>query len=603
MRRLRVEQTLLSASKTHADRSVCSTSALALATLVAILLPPTLPAAPPTTAITGRVMSAGAPAGGVTVTATSTALQGERTTVTMADGRYWLTALPPGRYDVTFSRKGLQTLTKRALVELARIARADAALEPSEDEESITSTAITPTVADMTALTTHYSDLTLDRLPLRRAPHALGTITTGTWRGGYAVVDDIYSFQTFVDPFDTMEQLTFLRAGLPVEYSEAGPLAVARTRSGGERLSLSLRNTITSSNWVAGPPRDPDGGTHHLTELEAGGRLIPDRLWFFGAVWQGGEVFRGDRRGVLAKLTGRIGAQHSLSALYNVAETTSQQSGRVDTTEGTLRYSGVAGPRFTVEVVADHAEIDPFADANGLFARSTYVIGTPAGDHVLSAGGHLFESGPYEQNSVFVNDRWSIRRLTVNAGVRHERRNTSPRAGAVFDLLGNGRHAIVANVGDYYRGPYDDTRELTLGYALVIGNTGSARVDLVRRTRGGRPADGAQLDFHYSLFDRFQTGANYTWIRHPERIGNLPEHHGNAWFTLEIPFDTHELAVTVLERFHEFNGRDLMTDIGARYTLPVGSTALTGAIDVVNAFDVEDAVSRRELRAWLRFRL
>jgi hypothetical protein len=567
------------------------------------LLCSSLLAAPPTTAITGRVMSGGAPAGGVTVTASSDALQGERSTVTLADGRYWLTAMPPGKYNVTFSRKGLQTLTKRALVEIARVARADATLEPSEDEESITSTAITPTVADMTAITTHYSDLTLDRLPVRRSPYDFGFITSGIWRGGYAVMDDVSSFQTFVDPFDTMEQLTFVRAGMPVDQADPAPLAFARTRSGGEQFFLSLRDTITNGGWVSDAPVTFRDGVQHLTELAAGGRILPERLWFFASAWNGSEYWSGDRTGVLAKLSYQLGAQHNLAALYNYAKSETNDGGSIRSDEATFRYTGIAGPRFTTEVVAEHQGLEGFEDADGVFARSTYVIGTPAGDHVLSAGGQFFESGGYELNSLFLSDRWIVRRLTVNAGARHEHGETSPRAGAVFDILGNGRHAIVANYGDYRRGDFSaSARELTLGYAIVIGNTGSARIDLVRRTLDRGMTNGVQADFNYSLFDRFQTGANYTYLQDADPW-YYARNNGNAWFTLEIPFDEDELAVTVLERYLDYNGGHLLTDLGVRYTRPMGSTVVTGALDLTNAFDRKYSIRGREVRAWLRIRL
>src|SRR5690349_13034263 len=56
---------------------------------------------------------------GVTVTATSPALIGQRTTVTEADGRYLLTSLPTGPYTLTFELQGFQTL-KRANINVTQ---------------------------------------------------------------------------------------------------------------------------------------------------------------------------------------------------------------------------------------------------------------------------------------------------------------------------------------------------------------------------------------------------------------------------------------------------------------------------------------------------
>ena len=52
------------------------------------------------------------PLPGATVTATSPAMQGERTVVTDAIGAYIIRGLPPGTYTVTISAKGFITFTK-----------------------------------------------------------------------------------------------------------------------------------------------------------------------------------------------------------------------------------------------------------------------------------------------------------------------------------------------------------------------------------------------------------------------------------------------------------------------------------------------------------
>src|SRR4029079_452978 len=60
----------------------------------------------------------GDPAPGVTVTATSPALQGERTTVTAGNGDYIVRGLTPGDYSVKFSLEGFKTETTRVVVPL-----------------------------------------------------------------------------------------------------------------------------------------------------------------------------------------------------------------------------------------------------------------------------------------------------------------------------------------------------------------------------------------------------------------------------------------------------------------------------------------------------
>src|SRR5436190_11069024 len=58
--------------------------------------------------ITGTATTAGAALPGATVTISSPALQGVRTTVSGANGDYVFPALPPGKYSVTAELEGRQ---------------------------------------------------------------------------------------------------------------------------------------------------------------------------------------------------------------------------------------------------------------------------------------------------------------------------------------------------------------------------------------------------------------------------------------------------------------------------------------------------------------
>lgn len=569
-----------------------------------------------TTAITGRVMIGGAPAAGVTVTATSPSLQGERTTVTTANGRYWLTALPAGEYDVAFSRAGMSTLIKTATVAVARVARVDAALEPSEDEESVTSTAKVVGVADTTAITTHFDDTTLDRLPVRRDPATAAFLSPG---GSFSTVlqDDAYTFTGDIPLEESLEQMTVLRGGLTPDYEFAPAVIHGRTRSGGEDFSFSLRDSLTSGDWLGNSLPDQEDGVHHFFEGAAGGRIIPQKLWFFANAWHGSEWFGVDRHGALGKLTAQLGASHNLTALYDRggADTTFYEA---HTELATLRYLGTAGPRWTNEAVVSHAAfrvdepqsgpgINDF-DHDAVFAKTTYVLGTGFGDHILSAGVHATDDEFYDSTAVFANDRWVWDRLTVNLGVRHDDdAGTMPRVAASYDLRGDGRHAIVATVSDYDFGN-GTGRDLTLGYATALGNGGMARIDAVRRDFGTDTFDSVNFELRYSLFDRFQAAAHYSWNETDAPV-QAPTHVGNAWITVALPVGTHEFAVTVLERFRSeirpFLENDWATDLALRYSLPVRRVGLTVAADVINVFDqraVEFAIGR-SYRGWIRVRL
>jgi hypothetical protein len=556
-------------------------TAVLLCSCAALLLCSSLFAQTPTSSLTGRVTWSGgaritAFAGRATVTATSKALQFERRTTATQWGRYWLTALPPGEYEVTFARKGMQTVTKRVLIELGRVARLDAHLEESEDEESVTATGKTVNVTETTAVTTHFSDETLDRLPFPRNSITAAHLAPGSLFPGLSREEGQ----------EALEQVTVFRAAIPAEHGVFPPLVLARTRTGGEDLFLSLRGTFAE-------------GGEHLLEAAAGGRIVPEKLWYFADVFQGSEIFiNTPREGDEAKLTGQLGTRHNLTAAYGSSGIDHQY----------VQHIGAIGPRFTTEAVASRVESITFEETS-LFLKTTFVASSEYGDHILSAGGRLNEDdAPSDSSSAFLNDRWVWGRATMNLGVRHDYGRAHPRAAATFDLRGSGRHAITASLSDY-SGEFGFIRELTAGYAMAIGNTGTARIDAVRRDFGAVATEGLQADFIYSLFDRFHTGGGYAWLDINIDDGVLyPRHIANAWAGIELPVGSHEIGVTVLGRYRasaaEFVDDELATDMAIRYTLPVARVGLTVAADVLNVFNDQSLFGRgRAVRGWVRLRM
>lgn len=529
----------------------------------------------PTSSLTGRVTIPGAFAANVTVTATSKSLQVARTTTTTQWGRYWLTALPPGQYEVTFSRPKHQTVSKNVVIELGRVARLDALLEPSEDEESITSTAKGLGVTDTTAITTHYSDDALDRLPYRRDPFTATLLSPDALAlGRAAIVDDA---PATAPGQEALEQVTEFRGALPADHDLVfpPPYPLARTRAGGEELFLALR-------------ADAFEGGETVFEGAVGGRIVPEKLWFFAD---------GSDDGFLAKLTAQLGPQHSLTAMHLDTE-------RFD--ETSVRYTGVAGPYSTTEAGASRY----VSGTNTFFAKSTYLFSTEFGDHIVSAGGRLtrFKFDDDDTTSAFLNDRWVWGRTTMNLGLRHDFEHLGPRAAATFDLRNNGRHALVASLSDYtLDGEF--IRELTAGYAMVVGNSGNARVDLIRRDYGDTATKGVEADFVYSLFDRFFTGATYGWQRIDADLDfSSSAHRANAWASVELPAGEHEFGITLVERFRSgaFGLDDeFATDLALRYSLPVRRTRLTAALDTTNVLDNDDPPfgAGRQFRGWIRLRM
>ena len=605
--------------------------------LVLFLIAPPLSANVTGSAITGRVVVADAPAPGVTVTASSSVLQHPRTTITGPNGTYWLGALPPGEYELTFTLKGHNTLIRRIVTELADVARADATLEENVDEDTVTSTATTVSVADTTAITTHFDDAFLDRLPLGRRGNV--QVAPDPSFPAYAETDGTPAFLSFVDlAEDVVEQTTVVRGGAPVELeSYGGKVTSTLTRRGREGFSFSLRDTLTSNAWIEGDQRtfpdtgDEDGSVEHLLEATGGGRILSQRLWFFAGAWGGDRApYTGDIVGFTAKLDAQLGGANHFTAAYLESESTPSVL-ELRSSAAWLHHTAVSGPHLTVEtqLARSWSNISPLQlpyptstlHSDFLHSRASYLIPTRRGDHLLTAGTTL-TSGSFDSDSdsFFLGDRWSSSRWVVNGGLRYDREHgddrVTPRVGVSYDVRGDGRRAIVASYGDYALGrvAIPSLRVATLGYSTAIGRTGMLRVDALRRWQSSVATNSVQLETRYRLFGRLETGATYTYDRIEDDGGfrsSLPDHTANAWFGVEVPLGEHELGVTILQRYLSmvnppFYDEDVLpTDVALRYSIPFQRVRLMVATDVENVLGHGDQTVTvpRALRFWLRLRV
>jgi hypothetical protein len=76
----------------------------------------------------------------VTITISSGAIMGVRTTSTAADGSYRISALPPGEYKLSFSLNGFRTQEQDVSVTLGFTATVDVELRLASQREEITVT-------------------------------------------------------------------------------------------------------------------------------------------------------------------------------------------------------------------------------------------------------------------------------------------------------------------------------------------------------------------------------------------------------------------------------------------------------------------------------
>ncbi len=570
-------------------RSLRMRGALPLATLFVLLTFP-LFADLTQSALTGEVKIGNAPAAGVTITATSRATQTSRTATTNARGRYWIGALTPGAYDITFSRAGLTSLTRPVIIQLGRIARADARLEISADEESVQSTATTVSVAESTVISTHWSADELERTPLRRDV-ITAIVLSPVFPRADTILNDATVFAPSLLGEEALDEVTVVRGAQPIELDSVGSSVIlARTRSGSHEFTALLRGTYST--------RD-DGG--YVLESASGGRIVPQRLWFFASGWAGDPADLGLQklRGLTVKADAQAGAAHHLTASHFDADAKTSLF-QFGTTTSSLRYTGVLQERLVAEAIVSRARVgsgDFRQSGDEAAAKVSYRVG----DHVVSAGGSRSDHIENNLEAFFVSDRWSAGPWTVDAGVRRDEQRTTSRVAAAFDLQSErGSHAIVASWGEYLETPFvlgpglpprsPVLRLDTLCSSSSLESTGAARVDVLHYD-GALELDQVQLDARYRMFDRLEAGGSYVYTRGDRLF--FPEHLATARVGVQVPLAGHEFAATILERYDSDTWR---TDVGVRYEIPYRRVALTVAADA------HDVLEASEYRLWARIR-
>jgi hypothetical protein len=259
-------------------------------------------------ALTGTVLLDGAPLPGATVTISSPALQGVRTTYSDANGNYNFAALPPGDYRVDFTMESMQPVSNSAHVTLGGTARANANMKMSALAEAITVTAGAPAVLETNEVQTNLQSDLIEDLPIGRTIQAAITLAPGVTNngpGGALVVGGGYAYDTLYvingattnenvrgqtdDLFieDAIQETTVMSGAISAEFGRfTGGVVSAITKSGGNEFSGTLRDSLTDPSWdktSAFGEAQQKSTLNEVYEGTLGGRIIRDRLWFFGA--------------------------------------------------------------------------------------------------------------------------------------------------------------------------------------------------------------------------------------------------------------------------------------------------------------------------------
>lgn len=273
-----------------------------------------------TGAIRGHVGDAqGLALPGVGITATSTSLQGSRSTTSSENGDYLLPVLPPGIYQLRFELGGFRTLDQRVTLTAMQVLPVDVTLGLAAQQELVTvvgrsadvqtgtpQVAVTFSQDLMTALPT-TRDLNASLL-LAPGVHPTGPNGAYSFAGapsfeslymvnGVSVTENLRGQPLNLYIEDAIQETVIAVGGISAEYGRfSGGLANVITKSGGNIFSGSLRDTYNNDRWrtltpfektqLAANPALGDTRTNQAVpayEYTFGGPAVKDRLWFFTA--------------------------------------------------------------------------------------------------------------------------------------------------------------------------------------------------------------------------------------------------------------------------------------------------------------------------------
>ncbi len=335
-----------------------------------------------TGSLIGDVTTEGVALPGVTVTISSPALQGTRTTVTGEGGGYTFPSLPPGDYTVTFELTGMHTVTQKRTLLLATQNRVDANMKLTSVTEAITVTASAPAVLETTDVARNFSQEEVNLLPVRRnivdtvvlAPGvnqngARGNISIS----GAASYDNIFlvngvvvnenlrgqPLNLFIE--DALQETTIITGSVSAEYGRfSGGVVSSITKSGGNDFSGSFRDSITNPEWIEKTPietADHIDKISNVYEGTLGGYLWKDRIWFFGA---GRKAAGAPANGVSATVSG---ARNTNAASVNPTLVVFQNT--IDEDRYEAKLTAQLFPQHSL--VASYLDLD-LIEANNAFA-------------------------------------------------------------------------------------------------------------------------------------------------------------------------------------------------------------------------------------------
>ena len=354
----------------------CAASVLAIALAVALGMAATANAqGTQTSTLSGSVSSTdGAPLPGVTVTLSSPSLQGERSTTTDANGSYIFRGLNGGVYKAAFALSGFGTVEREVTIALGTTPTVDTALSVASMSESVTVTAVAPSVLGTTVVGANFKAERIDKLATGRSIQNIAELAPGltdntpnvgqlSIAGAFAydnvfllngvdVNDNLFGTGNNLFIEDALDEVQVLTSGISAEYGRfSGGVINAVTKRGGNEFSGSFRTDLTNPDWQDESKFEQEridsgaaGAVPHIDKLNKiyqftlGGPILKDRLWFFAAHRREnssdpktlsntgiGYNLEVENPRYEVKLTGSPRANHTLTASY-IRNTTAQRN-------------------------------------------------------------------------------------------------------------------------------------------------------------------------------------------------------------------------------------------------------------------------------------
>jgi hypothetical protein len=364
---------------------------------------------------------------GVTVTATSPQLQGDRTAVTDSTGTFRVPSLPPGTYTVKVSLAGFQDLKQENVtVSLDKTATLNMKMQLAGVATSVEVTALSPVIDTTSAA----GGVTVDQAMLQKLPVARNFYATAQFAPGVTsdavgptvmgssgaenkyIIDgiDATGIQTGSQMksllVDFIEQVNVKTEGANAEFGGfTGGVVEAVTKSGSNKFagtayvfgqggSLQQGNSTATkrpqtTTTVGNIAHQYDGG------FTLGGPIMVDRLWFYGGY---NPFQQKDASSIIRPIgttpgTPGVGSTVPLTTNKNLyVGKATYKAGRNQTVEFSINGDpskldgalfAVAGPPSTWSGTEKTGTADFRGSYNGVFANNWLITGSAARHHEL----------------------------------------------------------------------------------------------------------------------------------------------------------------------------------------------------------------------------